>query len=399
MKTQLLAGPWIGEMGWEVATWAPAIRAASRDYSETIVVCKPGHEHLYMDFATICENYTQSGKSDRWLCDGNKAMMPDAISKKYPMAEIRRPRKKKCMSWKREYFKYGHKIDKLKYDLVIHARSATKYGQQKWNWNTVNYEEVIQKLGNIKVCSIGTEAYHIPGTDDRRDISISQLCDILYSSEAFLSPSSGPAHLASLCGCPHIILTDDKYQKSVGGTNKRRYERFWNPFKTKCIVLDKHNWHPPVDVVVEAIKEIWNENNILCESPEMGGAFEFRREQNDTTVGNEIIRDGAQGKDSSTQRPVHVVQAPESETQSKPESGGGDSMLDKRPVPDGEAVPESSKESILDEGIRDMADAESKDIPETPGVQREAPDTLQQPLDGGFTETAEDTERDVLPWS
>lgn len=264
---QLLAGPWCGEWGWEIAIWVPMIRHYAPNFEETIIVCRKGHEYLYRDFADIFENYDQEGKPDRWLIDGNKVIMPKKIRDKYPLAELRRPRKRKCKEWKRKYIKYGTAKDNLKYDLVIHARSATKYGQNKWNWAQVNYENVLNQLGNVRVCCIGTEAHYIPGTDDRRGIELEQLCDIFASSRCMLSPSSGPAHLASLCGCQHVIMTDNKYQKAIGGTNKRRYERFWSPFKTRCIVLDNHNWQPPVDVVVKAIKEIWNEDNISLELP------------------------------------------------------------------------------------------------------------------------------------
>jgi hypothetical protein len=67
--------------------------------------------------------------------------------------------------------------------------------------------------------------------------------------------SSGPLHLSSHCRTPHILWTDSKYQKAVGGTNKQRYKKIWNPFQTRCIVIDT-GWNPSVKEVKKAIKEM-----------------------------------------------------------------------------------------------------------------------------------------------
>jgi ADP-heptose:LPS heptosyltransferase len=165
------------------------------------------------------------------------------------------PIRKVCNRWKREYIKYGIKSEENGYDLVIHARAETKYGQRSWNWPKARYEKVIEKLQVKRVCSIGTRAHYIEGTEDLRSLSIGKICNILASSKVLLTPSSGPGHLASLCGCPHVIMTDNSWQKSINGTNRDRYKRIWNPFETACKVLDKHNWQPPVKVVLKALEK------------------------------------------------------------------------------------------------------------------------------------------------
>ena len=143
----------------------------------------------------------------------------------------------------------------MAYDLIIHARACKKYNQEKWNWPDKNYEKVLKNLNPSKVCSIGTEAHHIKGTEDLRGIPLKDLCDIMASSKVLLTPSSGPGHLASLCGLSHIIMTDNYYQKSIGGTNRDRYKYKWNRFKVKCRILDKHNWIPPVDLVTKEVEK------------------------------------------------------------------------------------------------------------------------------------------------
>ena len=255
MRT-LLAGGFVSELGWEVATWVPAIRRYSRKFDNTVIVCRTGYEYLYGDIADVIINYDKKGLPDRWLLNGKKVKMPKKIKEKYKNATVITPRKSVCMEWKRKYVKYGEKRDECTYDLVIHARACTKYGQRSWNYHPRRYEKILKRLNLNRVCCVGTQAHYIAGTEDLRNIPLKKLCDILASSRLCIGTSSGLMHLASMCGCPHIVFTWDKWQKSINGTNKDRYKKIWNPFKTPCKVLDQHNWQPPVGVVVKAIDKL-----------------------------------------------------------------------------------------------------------------------------------------------
>ena len=66
MRT-LLAGGFVSELGWEVATWVPAIRRYSRKFDNTVIVCRTGYEYLYGDIADVIINYDKKGLPDRWL--------------------------------------------------------------------------------------------------------------------------------------------------------------------------------------------------------------------------------------------------------------------------------------------------------------------------------------------
>jgi len=254
MKT-LTAGPFLSEFGWLICCWIPAIRRYSRKFDETTVVCRAAHDYLVEDFAGGIIHHDKKGLPDRWLLNGKETHIHKLTKRMLVGATIVEPTQKVCTQWKREYFKYGKKYEECAYDLVIHARACTKYGQRSWNYPKPRYRKVLEALKPQRVCCIGTEANYIEGTEDKRNIPLKELCDILASSKVLLSPSSGPAHLASLCGCPHVVMTDNKYQKSIGGTNRDRYKRLWNPFHTKCKVLDKDNWQPPVKKVVKTLEK------------------------------------------------------------------------------------------------------------------------------------------------
>jgi len=50
-ECMLIAGPYVGEFGWEVGVWAPTVRAIANQFAYTIVVSRPSSYALYRDFA------------------------------------------------------------------------------------------------------------------------------------------------------------------------------------------------------------------------------------------------------------------------------------------------------------------------------------------------------------
>lgn len=265
-KKTLIFGPWIGELGHEVATWVPAMRYVAQRFNNVIAVCEPKHEFLYKDFITDFYNYRETGKKDRWLCGGYKPKSLEIIMKdlmeKYPHAVYYKPSYDKCMKWPRKYKKYGEKRDNCVYDIVIHARS---FNNNDWidkdnggsrNWPKENYERVVEAFQGRNICSIGSNsgAYHIKNTKDCRDIPLKDLSNILASSKICIGTSSGAMHFAQMCGCPILVWTDDKLQKSILATNKVRYEKLWNPKFAGVSVIDEFGWKPPVDVIIEALR-------------------------------------------------------------------------------------------------------------------------------------------------
>ena len=93
---------------------------------------------------------------------------------------------------------------------------------------------------------IGTEdeAFKIENTTDLRGVPLKELTDIFRSSKLIVTPSSGPAHLAALCGCKQFIWS--------GHNNKKRYATDWNPFETECFYV-ANTWNPEVDFVYNEI--------------------------------------------------------------------------------------------------------------------------------------------------
>lgn len=209
------------------------------------VGCRSGHNYLYEDFATDFVNYDpESKQTNMWMCEEWWHDDPEG----YDL--IVRPQD--CRMFKREFIKYGKK-GKVGYDILIHARSTDKCNTGHRNWDKVQWDEFVNKYLDMTIASIGThdDALHIDNTDDMRGLPLDKLCDLLADSNVLVGPSSGPIHLGSLCGIPHV--TWSPVERDGIMSNKERYEKEWNPHNTPVTFLDI-GWNPSVKAVVEATR-------------------------------------------------------------------------------------------------------------------------------------------------
>jgi len=248
MRT-LVAGPWIGEFGWELFAWQGYLRELkATKYDQVHVICRPGHEYLYEDFASSFEFYTtKSTEVDMWGCRNEPAFNYDNVDKK---SDILKP--SNFLGKKQRYIQYGTQEQNKKFDLVFHARNTNKCGTGYRDWPLCNWEALRNKFKDLNICSIGTRsaAFHIPGTTDNRDLPLAALADVLTSSKLLVGPSSGPMHFGSLCGIPHLVW----WPKTGMKINMKRYEEHWNPFNTK-VIFTKDGCDSSVSVIKNTIKE------------------------------------------------------------------------------------------------------------------------------------------------
>ena len=263
----LFAGPWVGEFGWELFCWQGMIRkfVHLRDIDRVVIGCRSGHEYLYEDFADEfvnvdpiaitdcqrCATYDYDNLHEKYLNHpDDKWVNPFIVYDKKVQC---RNGSKLCFIPNCEYIQYGNPaLVQKKYDIIIHARSTEKYGTDFRNPPSSKFSEIVEYTG-LSFASIGSEhgAFHIPGTDDLRGVPLEELCAYISASTMVMGPSSGPMHLASLCGTPHLVWSGDE-------PNVDRYEKYWNPFKTKVKILDHtYGWNPPLTTLLKELEQFY----------------------------------------------------------------------------------------------------------------------------------------------
>jgi hypothetical protein len=263
-------GPWCGEFGWELMTWVPFCRHKARKRAVNII-CQSGHEYLYRDFAKEICTYDYSGGNggDRWNFSERptvRPFVPEEFKAKFYGCDFVLPTSATCSEdAKRDYRAYGICENKNAFHVLIHARGTFKYGQVERNWSVAKWDAVvgwaISRYGRrVKIACIGSKkgAYRILGTCDLRGIPLGDLCDVMASSHVLMGPSSGPMHLGELTGTKRILWTDNKVYPGIKGTNRKRYELTWSPFRTQVNVIDAYGWDPPVETVILALAQVLN---------------------------------------------------------------------------------------------------------------------------------------------
>jgi len=249
----LLAGPWIGEFGWELFCWQGFVRKLSKNYDKTIIIGRPTNKLLYSDFADEYIKFDpESFKTDAWNCHGAKSAK-DIISS-IPHTDYlngvfdigMRYSQKGVTDTKGLFFSQQDFIKLIsdkkgkKFDVIFHCRNKSTGSDRNWSYE--QWVQLKEDLGNLSVACIGNhESFHIPGTEDLRGIDLDELVATMNESNLIIGPSSGPMHLASLAGMTHLVWSTEY--------NRVRYEKDWNPLRTKVIFYSEGGWNPkPLDI-------------------------------------------------------------------------------------------------------------------------------------------------------
>jgi len=251
---RLIIAPFKGEFDWEIMTYNPYLRYIAPNYDEVIAFCTKGKEYLY-EFADRCYETKGYNRGIWWTHNGKITKIPAYPGlRRFDYDEVS-PTKEVCLDWKhRKFRQLGEYREDLHYDLVFHMRSVRRIGRMYKNWNLKGWGEILDLLGNkYRIAAIGTEAAWFAGTEDKRNIPFKELCDLMRSSTLMVSPSSGPAFLAHLCGLP-LITWSSKIKRNVHHhTDKQLHKRLWNPFRTQVTMQDQFRFSPAVRGVQLAI--------------------------------------------------------------------------------------------------------------------------------------------------
>lgn len=241
----LLAGPDYGmELGWKLMRWQGILRAKAAGYDKVAVISDTFG--MYRDFAEDAKT-CYMGEKSMW-----RVMNPN-IDRIEPCRDI-------CCnaSLPQKFYRYKMWTGISSKTILIHARQRCVGANR--NWGEKKWKALIGRLqrSGYLVASIGTDVHNLDVDESYTNVGFEILCRVISSASILIGPSSGPMHLASVIGTPHLVWTDSrKYNLGgISGTNRKRYETVWNPYNTKCFVIDQYGWDPSPDVVYNGIIEL-----------------------------------------------------------------------------------------------------------------------------------------------
>jgi len=256
----IIAGPFVGEFGWELFSWQGHLRWLSAQGHKLYVFCRSGLEYLYNDHAKqVVSLYFENpganciqchGLNPRRLaiknhdllqlpsCEPNEYLNPhDTLLFWPPDKEFERFKDQKFRIFGTAPLDYAPQI-------IIHARKRQIVATGR-NWPDEKWDNLCKRFADsgFNIAAIGTHsaAYCPEYALDLRGISIQETCNFIGNARVAVGPSSGPMHLASLCATPHVVWG--------ASSNIPRYKTHWNPHNTPCIYHARDKWNPTVNDV------------------------------------------------------------------------------------------------------------------------------------------------------
>ena len=265
-RKTLVADSSTAEFGWELMSWQGYVRKQARAYDRVIVCTTAGLEPIYADFADEfivhrismvrdCAKAREISNKDAWRKyraeiairarqEASDNAVTDLKFTKYIAPE------------QQSFICYGDaaraRASGDVFDLLIHARNKHSHNSyyNVYNWPVERWNIVLTALSerNLRIGAVGTpSAARLPArAEDLRGIDLQRLMDAMSASRLIAGPSSGPIHLAALCGLPRLVWASTKWSSSTKMNDKLRYTKRWNPFNASCIVSEDTDPAPSI---------------------------------------------------------------------------------------------------------------------------------------------------------
>jgi hypothetical protein len=260
-RRNLLAGPFVGEFGYEIMQWQAHIRARRGFYKEVHVLTYPGRDYLYEGCRVHYHDVVlkQAGYAYGRLNRIQARQMAQAKAAEiglqdYDIFEAGLL----CTRYHKQVF--GQPDFKLfqeppksatPLDVAFHFRAVQKTGpdQENKNYDPALADELVRQCSNrgISTCCIGHPdyAYCPPGCADYRSVDLSQTVAGICSARLVAGENSGPMHLANICGRPTVLWAQHQWRID--------YSLRWNPFRVPIYIAANDTSQPPPKVVVDAL--------------------------------------------------------------------------------------------------------------------------------------------------
>lgn len=269
-RRRLIIPPYVGEFGWELMNWQARVRSivnASGDADVTLAIAA-GHEPIYADLNSLPHVRTESIALNNIAGDPSEDHRVDSkgirVERELLMqsilaamlnhsvrpggAEILWPDFRGALltteSPHQSFVRLG--VPRApSIDVLLVPRSlATAYERnQSQDWWT----------------ALGTRLRERGLTVDVYAPPLENAIGQLRAARLAAGGSTGGLHLASLCGCPHVVWGPGRAERWTGiqMSNRQRYETIWNPLGTR-VQYHEFGWQPSVDQSASAIIQGFN---------------------------------------------------------------------------------------------------------------------------------------------
>ncbi len=272
-RTVLFAGPWVGEFGWELMNWQAFIRILRSGYKRIIVCSRSSSEALYRG---VCDEFLahelRGQANSHILCNIENPQALQRLLEAIPPEYDHLPPLRFIPRQAQAFARLGDAAACANTpDVLIHARGRRDVPER--NWSAGNWRQLVDSLqaAGYRVGSIGLsrDTLDIVNTKDYRDCPLAETLNRIAAAKLVVGPSSGPMHLASLCGTPHLVWTDRR-RYNMRKTSRTLYETCWNPLSTPVSVLDAYGFNPPLPHVFSQTMRMLEDGKAF-RSPEAAG--------------------------------------------------------------------------------------------------------------------------------
>ena len=271
----LLVGPYVGEIGWELMSWQGRVRLRFHEgrFDRLVVLGAAGREAFYEDMPLEYRPVDLSANPGQAYED--RRALPPSVEP-MPADQLRSLLEPMVQAAESELLEAGHEIEVLwpAYSGAIHPcddehqrficfhRPVEQAPPAPWvvlvrrtrdfgmaNWSASDWDDLASRLGARGIrTSVFPKSF-------QTTIEILSHCDLA------VGQSTGGLHLASLCGCPHLVWSadDDRLWTPWEMTNRQRYETYWNPLGTPVIYRGSTSLPGPelaVEWIADALGQI-----------------------------------------------------------------------------------------------------------------------------------------------
>ena len=274
----LVAGPYVGEFGWEVFSWQPLVRAAflSGRWDRCLSYVGPGRQWLYR-FAETRTLPNMPKHEPECLAYANlpahkvelEALMNTAVeaakAEMMGMADIGTINYASIPSLNDPMYANGQP------DLLRPDRFITRGGgaivlcvrdralSDHRNWSYVKWAKLAGLLidEGLAVTVVGhitkPNEWQMPSgvVDLTNKTTIDDLIQIFSMSGMAIGGSTGTLHLASRCGCDHIAWGAENATRFP--LSNRYAETNW--FGAKHSIITDFDWNPEPEAIVEEVEK------------------------------------------------------------------------------------------------------------------------------------------------